>query len=177
MRGLITGNADFESIRKYGNYYADKTELLYQLVRRPDQFFLSRPRRFGKTLLVSALERILQGRRELFKGLWIDGSDYDWTPCPVIRLDMSKAAAPDLARFLSRLKCLLEDAAEMNKVETKTSAPAFMLDELITDLYLDSGNKQVAILIDEYDAPVVRHLGDPAKAREIGKKLNRFYGL
>jgi hypothetical protein len=80
MKRLPLGVDDFAVIRQNDYFYADKTKLLYELVRLPIPNFLSRPRRFGKTLIVSALEHILLGHRELFKGLWIDGSDYDWAP-------------------------------------------------------------------------------------------------
>ncbi|MDR2140233.1 MAG: AAA family ATPase, partial [Deltaproteobacteria bacterium] len=79
MKDLPIGMASFEEIRLNGNVYADKTEFLRNLLKSRKPYFLSRPRRFGKSLLVSTLEAILRGRRELFQGLWIDSSDYDWT--------------------------------------------------------------------------------------------------
>jgi hypothetical protein len=85
MKDLPLGVDDFSEISDVdNNYYADKTHLLHKLVKSPMQYFLSRPRRFGKTLLANTLMAILEGRRDLFKGLWIDGSDYRWTPYPVI---------------------------------------------------------------------------------------------
>ncbi|MDR0355695.1 MAG: AAA family ATPase, partial [Deltaproteobacteria bacterium] len=89
MKDLPIGITDFAEIRQDDYFYADKTRLLYELVRRKVPHFLSRPRRFGKSLLVNTLENILRGRRDLFKGLWIDGSDYDWTTYPVIKLQMN----------------------------------------------------------------------------------------
>ncbi|MDR1546616.1 MAG: AAA family ATPase, partial [Deltaproteobacteria bacterium] len=80
MKQIPTGIDDFEEIHDSNYLYADKTELIYHLVKEKKPYFLSRPRRFGKSLLVSTLEAVLQGRRELFKGLWIDSSNYDWTP-------------------------------------------------------------------------------------------------
>ncbi|MDR2141839.1 MAG: AAA family ATPase, partial [Deltaproteobacteria bacterium] len=78
MKDLPIGMADFEEIRLADSVYADKTEFLRKLLKVRKPYFLSRPRRFGKSLLVSTLEAILRGRRELFQGLWIDSSDYDW---------------------------------------------------------------------------------------------------
>ncbi|MDR2459248.1 MAG: AAA family ATPase, partial [Deltaproteobacteria bacterium] len=89
MKELPTGIARFEEIIKDNYVYADKTKLLYQLLKKKKPYFLSRPRRFGKSLLVSTLKAILQGRRELFKGLWIEDSDYDWKPNPVIHLRLN----------------------------------------------------------------------------------------
>jgi hypothetical protein len=91
MKLIPLGVDNFERIRKKNYFYADKTELLYQLLQTDTPYFLSRPRRFGKTLLVSTLEAILNGQRELFKGLWIDQSDYDWTPYPIIDLSLYSA--------------------------------------------------------------------------------------
>ena len=84
---ITTSYSSFETVRKEGYLYVDKTVYLYRLVTGSDMYFLSRPRRFGKTLTVSTLEAIFQGRRELFKGLAIDALDYDWKPYPIIHID------------------------------------------------------------------------------------------
>ncbi|MDR1656682.1 MAG: AAA family ATPase [Deltaproteobacteria bacterium] len=94
---LPTAIADFQVIRGFKNgkttdleyIYADKTELLYNLLITRNPYFFAQPRRFGKSLLVDTLDNILRGHRELFKGLWIDNSDYDWKPYPVIRLSLA----------------------------------------------------------------------------------------
>ncbi|MDR2140796.1 MAG: AAA family ATPase, partial [Deltaproteobacteria bacterium] len=95
MKKLPIGFADFEEICRRGCVYADKTEFLHNLLVDGNPFFLSRPRRFGKSLLVSTLEAILRGRRELFQGLWIDSSDYDWAAYPVIRFSMDNIYSSD----------------------------------------------------------------------------------
>lgn len=89
---LPTTTASFRGIIE-GNYrYIDKTKYIYDLVKNPKgAWFLSRPRRFGKSLLISTLEELFRGQRDLFHGLWIDQSDYDWTAYPVIRLDFVTA--------------------------------------------------------------------------------------
>ena len=85
---IMTANGSFENLRRGGYVYVDKTAYLHSLVRQEgNMFFLSRPRRFGKTLTVSTLEAVFQGRRELFKGLAIDALDYDWKTYPVIHID------------------------------------------------------------------------------------------
>ncbi|MDR0620263.1 MAG: AAA family ATPase [Deltaproteobacteria bacterium] len=89
MKELPLGMTSFSEIIANDCIYAYKTRYLRDLFKLPRPYFLSRPRRFGKTLLVDTLEAIPRGQRELFKGLWIDGSDYDWTPNPVIRLSLN----------------------------------------------------------------------------------------
>ena len=85
---IMTANGSFENLRRGGYVYVDKTAYLHSLVRQEgNMFFLSRPRRFGKTLTVSTLEAVFQGRRELFKGLAIDALDYDWKPYLIIHID------------------------------------------------------------------------------------------
>ncbi|MDR1872428.1 MAG: AAA family ATPase [Deltaproteobacteria bacterium] len=110
-RKIRLGAVKFADIRQKGSYYADKTEFLYQIAIDPDPFFLSRPRRFGKTLLVSTLKCLLEGRRELFKGLWIDQSDYHWTPYPVIRLELNRVAKKDISTLESSLTNMLTNVA------------------------------------------------------------------
>jgi hypothetical protein len=176
MKKLRIGTTNFEDIRLCGDYYADKTKFLYQIVRRRDPFFLSRPRRFGKTLLVNTLEHILLGHRELFKGLWIDGSDYLWTPYPVLRLEMNKAVGDDVASMRENLVDMLKDLAESADVVLETTKPANMLSRLIMRLHKKTG-KTVAILIDEYDAPILEFINEPAKADKFRNALRRFYGV
>jgi hypothetical protein len=109
MRGLPIGKTNFATIRKKGCYYADKTGLLYSLVKEENPIFLSRPRRFGKTILVSTLKYILQGRCDLFKGLWIDTADYDWTPNSVLRLEMNLVVGNDVATLNRNLSSKLKN--------------------------------------------------------------------
>ncbi|MDR1873287.1 MAG: AAA family ATPase, partial [Deltaproteobacteria bacterium] len=149
---MPVGTTDFATIRQLGDYYADKTQFLYHIARRPTTCFLSRPRRFGKTFLLSALKYLLQGRRDLFKGLWIDNSDYDWRVYPVITLEMNETVGDDVADTLENLTSMLEDVARLNKVKVRGTKPKSMFKRLILSLYEKYGQK-VAILIDEYDAP------------------------
>ncbi|MDR2612022.1 MAG: AAA family ATPase, partial [Deltaproteobacteria bacterium] len=102
-RTLPIGKKDFRAIRERDYVYVDKTRIIHDLVQTDMAYFLSRPRRFGKSLLLSTMEHVFRGERGLFKGLWIDSSDYDWKPCPVIRLDMSDSNKSDPVLFESRL--------------------------------------------------------------------------
>jgi hypothetical protein len=169
---------DFASIRQDGCYYADKTRLLYQLVREKTPYFLSRPRRFGKTLLVSTLKYILQGRRDLFQGLWIDGSDYDWKAYPVIRLEMNYAADDNVREMNNNLAFMLDEMAAYEKISLKEAkTPKNKFSTLIRLLYTEYGSQKVAILIDEYDAPIIEHINNSTMADKIRRALRRFYGV
>ncbi|MDR1872433.1 MAG: AAA family ATPase [Deltaproteobacteria bacterium] len=222
MRELPLEAPDFATIRQLGDYYADKTQFLYHIARRPTTCFLSRPRRFGKTFLLSTLKYLLEGRRDLFKGLWIDKSDYNWTPYPVIKLEMNTVIANNAAVMEKRLSNLLlslvrqEEKKEEKEKEAKAAkekeekekkgekeekwekeakaakekeekaarekeklnwiTPGDILIWLISHLYENSGQK-VAILIDEYDAPIVKHIINPPKAEEFREALNDFYAM
>jgi hypothetical protein len=177
MRELPLGITDFALIRQRGLYYADKTELLYELVRYNGKHFLSRPHQFGKTLLVSALMYILQGRRDLFQGLWIDNSDYNWTPYPVIKLDMNLFISDNMIDLNSNLINYLITLANYEKIDLiDITSAKNILYTFIVGLYIKYGQK-VAILIDDYDAPVTNLTCDPDKAEMISKALSNFYGI
>ncbi|MDR1870380.1 MAG: AAA family ATPase, partial [Deltaproteobacteria bacterium] len=193
VRILRLGATDFADIRQNGDYYADKTKFLYEIAKRSDPFFLARPRRFGKSLLLNTLDCILRGKRELFEGLWIDQSNYKWTPYPVINLNMFSVTDNDLGSMEEKLSGLLEAIAANAGVEIEKENPVSMLNWLITLRYAKVKNKKelieknaseqktdinqtkVAILIDEYDAPIVSHLKDPDKADLFRQYLKRFY--
>jgi hypothetical protein len=178
MKPLPLGITDFAEIRQYGCFYADKTRLLYELVRRPAPYFLSRPRRFGKSLVVNALEYILRGRRDLFKGLWIDGSDYDWIPHPVIKLSMTNIKSGSPQEVEVSLFKYLTDVAQEEDIDVSgapSSTEAF--GRLICKLYRKYDKNKVAILIDDYDAPITRNFSEPVLAEEIRRSLFDFYCL
>jgi len=108
MKPLSTSIYTFEKLRDEGFLYVDKTAVIYELVAKTQQYFLSRPRRFGKSLLVSTLKAIFQGRRDLFEGLALAGKKYDWQTYPVIHLDMGTTAAPTPKEIAHKLNYLLD---------------------------------------------------------------------
>jgi hypothetical protein len=187
MRELPIGITDFVEIRSKNYYYADKTRFLSKLARTTGGFFLTRPRGFGKTLLLDALDCLLRGRRELFKNLWIDDSDYDWAPRPVVRLDMRRVIANDLTTMEEKLRVLLEEVAREAGVQLKPDDSTTPLGGLMTLLLESLQNKEAApekkvaaktkaaILIDNHEAPVISHLNDPAKAQLFGRSVGKFY--
>ncbi|MDR0571679.1 MAG: AAA family ATPase, partial [Rickettsiales bacterium] len=178
LSNLPLGVSDYREIVSQNYFYADKTRFLYPLVKQRKPYFLSRPRRFGKTLLVDTMENILRGHKDLFEGLWINSSDYDWTPYPVIRLDMLDAKTDDPKLLKDELCTLVQSIAnkEKLKVDYNPKSPYAMFSQLIELVYNKYGEKEkVAVLIDEYDAPIVFYVDEPEKANMARKILGLFY--
>jgi hypothetical protein len=176
MRIIHKGIADFASLRLNNYFYADKTGLLYKLLEVEQPYFLSRPRRFGKTLLVSTLEAILKGRRELFEGLWIGGSDYDWAPRPVIRLSFATVQPASLKALNQDLLETLERIAGREGLALNGSTPGRAFKNLLEDMFAKHG-REVAVLIDEYDAPILANIGDADLGERIRMGMRAFYSV
>jgi len=167
------GVQHFPKLREEGLLYIDKTEWIYRLVNGGSAYFLSRPRRFGKSLLVSTLEALFQGKRNLFSSLWIDGSDYEWKEYPVIRLDLSRAVSENVAALATSLQELLNEVAIKYGIEgIQRPFPSLTLSALVTELFKKG---PVVILIDEYDKPLVHHLEDMKLAQQNRDLLRDFY--
>ena len=153
-RKLPVGIQSFEEIRKGGYLYVDKTDIIWQLANRGKKYnYLSRPRRFGKSVLVDTLESYFMGKKELFEGLNIMQLETEWVKRPVIRLDMSRAGAePETLRsYLDITFDRLEKEYGITPKPTAKLADRF--DAIIVGAYEQTG-QQVAILIDEYDSPL-----------------------
>ncbi|MGN0739579.1 MAG: AAA family ATPase [Treponema sp.] len=153
-RFLPIGIQDFEKLRT-GNYlYVDKTQLIYQLTRTSTPYFLSRPRRFGKSLLLSTLEAYFLGKKELFKGLAIETLEKEWTEYPVLKISFGADNYPDLESLKSALNLQLSEYEKLYdiQVEDKRFAPRFK--NIIRKIAEQTGKKLV-ILIDEYDKPIL----------------------
>ena len=153
-RRLPVGIQSFSKIRQEGFLYVDKTDLVWDLVNNGDQYnYLSRPRRFGKSVLVDTLQMYLEGRKELFEGLKIMELEKDWLQRPVIRLDMSRggATADDIKSYLNNVFTDYEEKYDISINPNDSLGDRF--DRIITTAYKQSG-LQVAILIDEYDSPL-----------------------
>ncbi len=178
MQELPIGMQNFESIRENNDYlYVDKTEKLLQLAKTKKSYFLSRPRRFGKSLTISTLEAMFQGKAELFKGLYAE----EWVkeqakhPSPVITLDMSGLGDYTNKKELkSALIDYLEKIARINKLSVPPQKnTGRLLANIITRLYEKQG--QVVVFIDEYDKPITDNIDDLEKANEIREFLCPFY--
>jgi hypothetical protein len=168
MRPIATYAHDFSALHRDGKIYVDKTMFIHRLVTDSDSklFFLSRPRRFGKSLTVSAMKALFSGRRELFKGLYIDGTDWKWEKYPVIHFEFNDLTTTSLEDFEKNLAHHVEDRLrEAGFAYDGSRAAHENFGNAITELAAkcrEGGNEKggVVILVDEYDAPVGHCLDD-----------------
>ncbi len=170
------GIQDFEKIRTSGYAYVDKTALIYKLADEGNYYFLSRPRRFGKSLLLSTMEAYFRGRRDLFEGLAIEKLEKDWTVYPIVHLDLNTGkydSEQALYEVLNNFLTSLEDIYGSNRSET-TLALRFM--GLIGRIAKKHGQR-VVILVDEYDKPLVQNFGNPELQDKLRSTLKVFYSV
>jgi len=176
LKPIVTDTYDFPTLIEEGYVYVDKTALLRRMISGMDGrfFFMSRPRRFGKSLMISTLEQIFKGNRKLFRGLDIAKSDYNWKKYPVIRLDMSTVKGGTASEYRKSLSELVEDVAESSSVLVpRSELPGRMLQNLIRGL--SAGDAKVVVLVDEYDAPLGGLLSNPKLLEEVRQMLHDFY--
>jgi len=175
MKSLPIGEQDFEKLISRDCVYVDKTGYIYQLLKDSGSaFFLSRPRRFGKSLLLSTIKALFEGKKELFEGLYIYNK-VDWgNKYPVIHLDMSGLETRSADKFEDSLSFRLLSLAEAEGIEITASLPSDRLYETIDKLYAKSGQR-VVVLVDEYDKPIQDVLHKPDLAIEIREILRNFY--
>jgi|LakMenEpi03Aug12_release.lakeMendotaPanAssembly.Ray.scaffolds.fasta_scaffold285393_1 hypothetical protein len=164
----------FRKIIEEGLLYVDKTQYLYELIQYPSAaYFLSRPRRFGKSLLISTLDEIFRGNKELFQGLWIYQSAYQWEVRPVIRIDFSRHTVSDAKTLVQIIDYYLEEIAQDYGLVLKGFSYQSRFQNLIRQLAQTS---RVVILIDEYDKPIIDNLENVEEAKRIRDTLKAFYG-
>jgi hypothetical protein len=175
MKLLPIGIQTFRKIIE-GNYlYIDKTKFIYEMVKNPSGFFfLSRPRRFGKSLLLSTLNEIFLGNKEIFKGLSIYDSSYEWKKYPIIRIDFSKQKAENKEQLERFINTQLDSIAIDYGVSLKPNEYFSRFEELIHKLK-DFG--KIVILIDEYDKPIIDYIEQPELAKEMREILKGFYTI
>ena len=174
MKNITSSVYTFEDIVKDDFLYVDKTEFIWNLIRQGKaMYFLSRPRRFGKSLTVSTLKAVFQGKKELFKGLAIYDKPYDWKQYPVIHLDMNGLDFSSVEELESSLCDLVTEAAASHELRLESANAASMFRALINQL---AEQEQVVILVDEYDKPILNNLGKP-HAQKILDKLKTFYSV
>ena len=176
IRKLPIGIQTFEDIRKDGYLYVDKTAFVYQMVHTGKPYFLSRPRRFGKSLLISTFEAYFQGRKDLFTGLAIEQLEKEWIEYPVLHLDLNAEKYDSISRLdsmLARYLSLWEDVWGQEEREVTLSD---RFSGIIRRAYEQTG-RQVVVLIDEYDKPLIQTLLDETLLDEYRRILKAFYGV
>lgn len=175
MKDILVGNGSFETLIQGGYLYVDKTKYLYNLARKVGTYyFLSRPRRFGKSLTLSTLEAIFKGKRELFKGLYIDNTDYDWKEYPVIHIDFSEIDSESPGQLKAQIKDTLISIAEKYGIEINDKlAYNRMLKALIEKL---SEKEKVVVLVDEYDSPMTNNINND-QLEDIRLVMRGFYSI
>ncbi len=169
------GIQTFERIRKEDKVYIDKTEYVYHMTHTSGTyFFLARPRRFGKSLLVSTLQSYFEGKKDLFKGLAIERLEQEWTEYPVLHFDMSGGKHMEKEQLERYLGFILENEERKWGIVHPQVDANNRLTELINTAYEKSG-RQVVVLIDEYDAPLLDVTHDIDKLTELRNVMRNFY--
>jgi len=176
MKKLPLGIQSFRKIITEGYVYVDKTPYIYDLLNSASYYFLSRPRRFGKSLLLDTIGEVFGGDKELFCGLAIYDSDYDFVKYPVIRLDMSNIANKTPEILEDSLAASLRQRIKDEDLDITDTIPSDMFKHLINGLCKKYGQR-VVVLIDEYDKPILDHLHDIEIAEANRQVIRGFYGI
>ena len=175
MKKIDSGNSSFEKLIQSGNVYIDKTQYLYNLLTDGrTYYFLSRPRRFGKSLTLSTLEAIFKGKRELFKGLYIDSTDYDWKEYPVIHIDFSDVTFSEMNDLKRQIRNSIFEIARNYGV---TLSSDYAYNEALKYLIIELSKKEkVVVLMDEYDSLLNSNINNE-NIEDIRSVLRGFYSV
>ena len=169
------GVQNFEKLRKDGYLYIDKTALVYRLVKTGSYYFLSRPRRFGKSLLISTLEAYFQGKKELFEGLAIENQEKDWVKYPILHIDLNTEKYDTPESLENKLKNTLAEWEEIYGARPTEVSLSMRFEGIIGRAYRKTGQR-VAILVDEYDKPMLQAIGNDSLQEAFRSTLKAFYG-
>jgi hypothetical protein len=161
LRPLPDGIQDFEDLRNRNCVYVDKTQHLFNLINGGKYLFFARPRRFGKSLMLTTLKAAFEGKKYLFEGLWLH-ENYDFAVKPVIHINFNQIDTKETGLAESMVKHL-EEQAKLAGVEIDASSPAYAFQSLVKNLYAQGG--AVALLVDEYDKPITDYIGEEFKAQ------------
>ena len=170
------GIQNFEKLRKNDYVYVDKTELIYRLVKTGSYYFLSRPRRFGKSLLISTLEAYFQGKRELFQGLAMERLEQDWFQHPILHLDLNTAKYESKESLNNILNDTLADWEALYGTTPTEVTPELRFKGIIRRACEQTG-QLVVILVDEYDKPMLQAIGNDELQNEYRNTLKAFYSV
>ncbi|MCM1224210.1 MAG: AAA family ATPase [Lachnospiraceae bacterium] len=168
------GIQSFVEIREGGYVYVDKSALIHQLTKEWKYYFLSRPRRFGKSLLLSTIEAYYKGRRDLFKGLAFYSLAEDWEPHPILHLDLNVGAYTSHQGLLDALDYSMSNWENIYGLANSSLSPSLRFGDIISKLHEATG-KKVVILIDEYDKPMLNAIDDEELADQFRSTLKAFY--
>jgi Predicted AAA-ATPase/PD-(D/E)XK nuclease superfamily len=169
---LPIGVQDFQVLRTENSIYVDKTEQIYHIIQDGNYYFLSRPRRFGKSLLLSTIKELFKGNKSLFEGLWIEDK-WDWTQKnPVVHISFAAAGVREIG-LIKAISYLIERNSELYGIALEKEGNPARFRELIQKLYEKHG--KVVVLIDEYDKAIVDYIDDIPKANEHKEILRDFY--
>ena len=171
---LTSSIYSFEQMRETGYLYVDKTEYIWNLIRLDGgMYFLSRPRRFGKSLAVSTLKALFEGKKELFKGLSVYNKPYDWKPYPVIHLSMTGRRFDTLENLQHSLQEILLEQARGLNVALERTDPVTMFQKLIETL---SQSGRIVVLLDEYDKPILDNIAE-GSTQDFVRAMKSFYSV
>ena len=174
-RRLITSTSSFEVMRERGGVYVDKTALIYRLVKENNAYFLARPRRFGKSLLISTLRAYFEAKKELFEGLAIAELEKDWIRYPVFKFDMSGIKDNPLEQLDIKLDYMLSEYESFYDCGSKNiNSPGVRLMRLISTARKKTGRRAV-VLVDEYDSPLLAHIQDKDLFETLRNRMRVFY--
>lgn len=170
------GIQNFGEIRRDGYVYVDKTALVYKMVSEGKYYFLSRPRRFGKSLLLSTIDAYLSGKRDLFKGLAIEQLEKEWEEYPILRLDLNSREYKDESSLEAELNRHLESWEKIYGDEYRSRATEERFLHVIENAFEKTG-KRVVVLVDEYDKPLLQIIDNSYLQDVYRSKLKAFYSV
>lgn len=170
------GIQSFSNIRDGGFAYVDKTRLVYQLASTGKYYFLSRPRRFGKSLLVSTMEAYFSGQKELFKGLDIESLEKDWTAYPVLHLDFTGSGYTSTSDLDANLDHSLHKWEVRYGIDNESDDFPTRFKAAIETAHEKTG-EGVVVLIDEYEKPIIDNIDNPELMESFRRKLQGFYSV
>ena len=169
------GIQNFENLRNRGFVYVDKTALIYKLFTTGKYYFLGRPRRFGKSLLISTIEAYAQGKRHLFGGLALESLEKDWNVFPVLHLDLNTEKYDSAEALDNKLNLALLQWENLYGADPAEYSPASRFEGIIRRAHNKTG-MEVVILVDEYDKPLLQAIGNETLQNEYRNTLKAFYG-
>ena len=172
LKKLPIGIQNIREILEEEQLYVDKTRFVYDLIKKGKHYFLSRPRRFGKSLFLNTLQEVFRGNKDLFKGRFIYESDYDWIEYPVLHFDFAQIESGSTQELKDNLSAELIRVGRFHGISAEGPSIKFQLKSLIEAL---AEKKRVVILVDEYDHPIINNLKNIERAEENRDVLKGFF--